>query len=59
LRGLPSPKPGRGDIGAVAQRAELRPDGIFGDPLPADAGAEAALDAGYDALAVADRGGDG
>src|SRR5690242_18215489 len=49
------PQSGRCDIGAGAQRGELRPHHVLGDPLAAREGAEAAVGRGDDALALADR----
>src|SRR5207249_3579021 len=49
------PQPSRGEVGALAQRAEFRPHHALFDQLRAREGAEAAVDPGHDARAIADR----
>src|SRR5881409_376667 len=49
------PQPPRGEVGALAQRAQLRPDDALLDQLRARERTEAAVDAGDDARAIADR----
>src|SRR5271156_3676386 len=54
-RSLLAPEPPGGNVGAFAQRFELQPHHILGDPFPAREGAKAAIDAGDHAFAVAGR----
>src|SRR5437773_1860333 len=53
------PQPARGEVGPLAQRAELRPRHALLDQLRARECAEATVDAGDDAAAIADRLDDG
>src|SRR5919204_6254775 len=53
------PQPPRGEVGALAQRAQLRPHDALLDQLRARERAEAAVDARDDARAIADRLGGG